>query len=58
MSQNCGLYRPIVHPWVICDVDHGMMILTEAKSQPVYQSTLAAETSLERVGEWAKGMRI
>jgi hypothetical protein len=41
MSQNCGLYRPTVHPQVICNVDHGMMILTEANFQLVYQSALA-----------------
>jgi hypothetical protein len=99
MSQNCGLYGSIVHPQVICDVAHGMMILAEANSQCVYQSALAAlstvwqscqqryvwqrpvlagspvsrdmsgshqyclavlpsETSLERVGEWAKETRI
>jgi hypothetical protein len=67
----------------MCDVDHGMMILTEANSQLVYHSALVApvlaggpvsrdisgshqycpaalpsEISLERVGEWAKEMRI
>jgi hypothetical protein len=49
MSQNCGLYRPTVHPQVICNVDHSMMILTEANFQIVYQSALAvlsAKTSL------------
>jgi hypothetical protein len=44
-SQNCGLYGPIVHPQVICDVDHGMIILTEANSQLVYQSALTAPST-------------
>jgi hypothetical protein len=42
MSQNCSLYGPIVHSRVIYDVDHGMMILTEANSHLVYQRALAA----------------
>jgi hypothetical protein len=64
-SQNCCLYGPIVHPRLI--VDHGMMVSTGANSHLVYQSSLAAtsslavvspEISLKRVGEWTKEMRI
>jgi hypothetical protein len=47
-SQNCGLYGPIVHFRVICDVDHGRMILIEANSQLVYQSAVAATSSVRR----------
>jgi hypothetical protein len=45
-SQNCGLYGPVIHPWVICSVDHGRMILTEVNSQLVYQSALAATSTV------------
>jgi hypothetical protein len=45
-SQNCGLYEPIVHPRVICDMDHGMIILTEPDSQHVYQIAVAATSTL------------
>jgi hypothetical protein len=48
MSQNCGIYGPIVHPRIICDVDHGMMVLTEANTQFVYQSALAAPSTVWR----------
>jgi hypothetical protein len=50
-----------------CDVDHGKMVSTGTNSYLVYQSAqavtstlavLSAETSLERVGEWAKEMII
>jgi hypothetical protein len=49
------------------DVDHGMILSTDSNSYLVYQSALAVtstlsvlteKTSLERVGEWAKEMRI
>jgi hypothetical protein len=46
MFQNSDLYGPIVHPQVICNMDHGMMILTEANSKLVYQSTLAATSNV------------
>jgi hypothetical protein len=64
MSQNCNLYGPIVHPLVICDVDHGMMVLTEANFQIVYQSALAATSTVRRShhprhlwSEWESGRR-
>jgi hypothetical protein len=47
MSQNCGPYGPIVHPWVICDVGPGMMIVTEANFQLVYQNALAAPSTVQ-----------
>jgi hypothetical protein len=47
-SQNCGLYGPIFHPRVMCDVDHGMMILTEANSQLVYRIALAATSTVRQ----------
>jgi hypothetical protein len=63
-SQNCGPYGPIVHPHVICDVDHGMTILAEANSQLVYQSALADTDTLRRSSharhlwcEWESGRR-
>jgi hypothetical protein len=31
-SQNCGLYGPVVHPQLIHDVDHGLMVSTGAYS--------------------------
>jgi hypothetical protein len=47
-SQNYGIFGPIVHPRVICDLDHIMIILTEANSQLVYQSPLAATSAVWR----------
>jgi hypothetical protein len=44
--QNCGLYGPIVHPRAICNVDYDMVILTKANSQLVYQSALAATSTV------------
>jgi hypothetical protein len=41
-----------------CDVDHGMMVSTGANSKLICHSALSAEISQERVGEWAKEMRI
>jgi hypothetical protein len=48
VSQNCGLYRPIVHPRVICDVNHGTTILTEVNFQLVYHSAMAATSTVGR----------
>jgi hypothetical protein len=50
-----------------CDVDHGMMVSTGANSKLVYQSALAAASSVLFLairdvsgasGRWAKEMRI
>jgi hypothetical protein len=61
-SQNCGLYGPIVHPRVICVVDHGRMTLTDANFQLVYQSALLACSTVRRSyharylwSEWESG---
>jgi hypothetical protein len=44
--QNCGLYGPNVHLRDIFDVDHGMMVSTRANCQLVYQSALAATSTV------------
>jgi hypothetical protein len=66
-SQNCGLYGPVfIFGWLQCgpwynDIDWGWLLTRPPERSGSHQyclAVLSAKTSLERVVEWAKVMRI
>jgi hypothetical protein len=63
-SQNCCLYEPIVRPRVIAmwimECWYRLGLTPNSSTRALWQppAVLSAEISLERVGEWAKEMRI